>query len=320
MRKLYMRSAKQAAMFHAGLRGDGSANQNQHLMQNDPQGIWRQNADLRDRVVRHSRGVIHTRQAPVAHARQSGSEAKLGDIIVTVMRRLDALDLKISRLSAEFDARTREHLSAMDRMCAEMHAMFSSVRDAPYNDRNVQPRCRNASVTTTVLGHLSVIDDEEWSDAVPTDGEGYNYDECFSNRASPTPSERADCDARIAAGQNVEVIAASDVESASENTTDSQAVESEVAVADRVAAEVAEEVVAIAAEKLFAMQGKDSGAQTALETQEADAALEASEVVREVSGVVVDTVVPDGGDQKAGSPAGVVTLDISRGFGNPTDV
>ena len=121
MYRLYMRSARQAALQQAGLSRDGFANlnqqflQRQRLVQNNNPGIWRQNADLRDEVHRNSRGVRHTRPAQVpARGHSAGSEARLGDILVTAMRRIESLEAAVSRLTTSLETQARDCQMAVE--------------------------------------------------------------------------------------------------------------------------------------------------------------------------------------------------------------
>lgn len=216
-----MRSAKQAAFYHAGLARDGSANINQRLSQQQRQaqdgqtGVWRQNADLRDQVQRHSRGVRHMRPSqPQLQSRRLGSEARLGDIIVSIMRRIDNLEASVSQLRGAISTQTSDCTRAVESLQSTVHSEIESMKQEIFciGRNNESARMRPSSMmTTSDVGEFS-YHNEVWSDAEPTDGEGYDYEsqtehddfacitdcegydyeENHSDRASPTPSEKAE--------------------------------------------------------------------------------------------------------------------------------
>ena len=132
---------------------------------------------------------------------QQGSEAKLGDIIVAMMRRMERLEGSFATLVQELrksDADARDGLAAYARqseegfyrMNADLAHLAASIglRRAPLIDEPDQW----STGTRVYAGSECAIDNEiVGSDAEASDGEGYDYP-YDTDHASPTPSECAE--------------------------------------------------------------------------------------------------------------------------------
>jgi len=123
---------------------------------------------------------------------QAGSEARLGDIIVTIMRRLERLEESQNSIVQEMrrnDARLIEQLTDAS---AYSQTMFNQINYHLQNLAGPVPRHPPMpadvwSVGTTTDYENEIVRDDQ-SDAYPTDGEGYDH-ETDEDCASPTPSE-----------------------------------------------------------------------------------------------------------------------------------
>lgn len=209
---ILMRSAKQSALHQAGLRNNGSLNQqhpmhrhaqhfNQQRMVNQRQGNWTTAAQ---HPSRHQARIQSRSGLPGAH---SGSEARLGDIIVTIMRRLDALESANRRISRELEESQAANQHMLMTHISEIHERISEVQRYNWETYVVQPDDADILSTTTTyaapVGRGEPFIPDDWSCPEETDGEGYDGPTDTSECASPTPSERAEIDGHVGSSEVV---------------------------------------------------------------------------------------------------------------------
>lgn len=197
-----MRSARQAAMANAGL-ASGT-----------------QIYNTRTRQVSNQSPTHNESQ----YVKPSGSEARLGDILVSILNRLTSLEEKIASLhpdhvfqliekyERESACRDRDNSEYLAHVLREVEDLSVAFRHANHHHQG-QPRCATVSppqrTSPTEMRPRSCL--TEWnecvvgldrelrpgsSSSVGTNGFGYN-NEANSDMASPTPSETRDIERSV---------------------------------------------------------------------------------------------------------------------------
>ena len=199
------RSARQAAMQNAGLSvGDASV-----------------------RSVPQQRRVMGggPRQAPTRQVRDGrGSEARLGDILVDLIRRVEGIETHIRGLGSritEGEQETRAWLEGrmgqlesalwtrMDTMCGDVRSAWREPNydmRSGYSAQTVEVQCDPRQPQSMDRAWTASMYDAHRPgscSSVGTNEFGYD-DEYVSDCASPTPSELADCQSAFVEGEVVD--------------------------------------------------------------------------------------------------------------------
>ena len=192
---------------------------------------------------------------------QQGSEAKLGDIIVAMMRRMERLEGSFATLVQELrksDADARDGLAAYARqseegfyrMNADIAHLAASIglRRAPLID---EPDQWSTGTRVYADSECAIENEIVGSDAEASDGEGYDYPS-DTEHASPTPSECAEI-----ALDNKIMKEAAQVTNRSAAVSPAPVEEIEDQSAHQIAVEVVEELVEAAGRKAQADPNMD---------------------------------------------------------------
>lgn len=197
-----MRSARQAAMANAGLASGTQV----HNTRNRPMNKQ-----------------VPTRNQP-QHVQPSGSEARLGDILVSILERLTSLEARVASLhpdqvlqyiegferrAACHDRENSEYMTAVLREVAALRAAFEHANqhyqghsryDTASPPRTTSPLERRPQSCLAEWSEVDVGvngDARSWSSSsVGTNGLGYDG-EAHSDMASPTPSETRDIEGSV---------------------------------------------------------------------------------------------------------------------------